>query len=100
MPNITNAPLATGRTAGEGRRAGDPASPLEHEGQCSYQQDAEAHHCKADRVDMLRHACGYKLAGDGVDTRALQAYLGHRNIQNTTRYTALAPGRFKGFWRD
>ena len=49
---------------------------------------------------MLRHACGYKLAGDGVDTRALQAYLGHRNIQNTTRYTALAPGRFKGFWRD
>ena len=49
---------------------------------------------------MLRHACGYKLAGDGVDTRALQAYLGHRHIQNTTRYTALAPGRFKGFWRD
>jgi integrase len=46
---------------------------------------------------MLRHACGYNLAGDGVDTRALQAYLGHRNIQNTTRYTALAPGRFKDF---
>jgi integrase len=34
---------------------------------------------------MLRHACGYKLANDGHDTRALQAYLGHRNIQNTTR---------------
>ena len=33
---------------------------------------------------MLRHACGYKLANDGVDTRSLQAYLGHRNIQNTT----------------
>jgi type 1 fimbriae regulatory protein FimB/type 1 fimbriae regulatory protein FimE len=49
---------------------------------------------------MLRHACGYKLANDGVDTRSLQAYLGHRNIQNTTRYTALAPGRFKGFWKD
>ncbi len=49
---------------------------------------------------MLRHACGYKLANDGVDTRSLQAYLGHRNIQNTTRYTALAPARFKGFWRD
>jgi integrase len=49
---------------------------------------------------MLRHACGYKLANDGIDTRALQAYLGHRNIQNTTRYTALAPDRFKGFWRD
>jgi integrase len=49
---------------------------------------------------MLRHACGFKLANDGIDTRALQAYLGHRNIQNTTRYTALAPDRFKGFWRD
>ena len=49
---------------------------------------------------MLRHACGFKLANDGVDTRSLQAYLGHRNIQNTTRYTALAPDRFKGFWKD
>lgn len=49
---------------------------------------------------MLRHACGYKLANDGHDTRALQAYLGHRNIQNTTRYTALAQNRFKGFWKD
>jgi integrase len=49
---------------------------------------------------MLRHACGYKLANDGQDTRALQAYLGHRNIQNTTRYTALAQDRFKGFWKD
>jgi hypothetical protein len=45
-------------------------------------------------------ACGFKLANDRVDTRSLQAYLGHRNIQNTTRYTALAPDRFKGFWRD
>ncbi len=49
---------------------------------------------------MLRHACGYKLANDGIDTRSLQAYLGHRNIQSTTRYTALAPDRFKDFWRD
>jgi site-specific recombinase XerD len=49
---------------------------------------------------MLRHACGYKLANDGRDTRSLQAYLGHRNIQNTTRYTALAPDRFKSFWHD
>src|SRR5262245_21531181 len=46
---------------------------------------------------MLRDACGYKLANDGHDTRSLQAYLGHRNIQNTTRYTALAPDRFKTF---
>ena len=40
---------------------------------------------------MLRHACGYKLANDGVDTRSLQAYLGHKNIQHTVRYTELAP---------
>ena len=49
---------------------------------------------------MLRHACGYKLANQGVDTRSLQAYLGHRNIQHTVRYTELAPTRFKGFWED
>jgi len=49
---------------------------------------------------MLRHACGYKLANDGVDTRALQAYLGHKNIQHTVRYSELAPDRFKGFFRD
>jgi integrase len=48
---------------------------------------------------MLRHACGYKLANDGHDTRALQAYLGHKNIQHTVRYTELAPARFKDFWR-
>jgi type 1 fimbriae regulatory protein FimE len=49
---------------------------------------------------MLRHATGYKLANDGQDTRAIQHYLGHRNIQHTTRYTELAPDRFNGFWRD
>ena len=49
---------------------------------------------------MLRHACGYKLANDGVDTRSLQAYLGHKNIQHTVRYTELAPTRFKNFWHD
>jgi site-specific recombinase XerD len=49
---------------------------------------------------MLRHACGFKLANDGVDTRALQAYLGHKSIHHTARYTELAPTRFKGFWRD
>jgi site-specific recombinase XerD len=48
----------------------------------------------------LRHACGYKLANDGHDTRAIQAYLGHRNIQNTTRYTVLAPQRFREFFKD
>jgi site-specific recombinase XerD len=49
---------------------------------------------------MLRHACGFKLANDGVDTRALQAYLGHKSIQHTVRYTELAPTTFKGFWKD
>jgi hypothetical protein len=39
---------------------------------------------------MLRHACGYALANRGHDTRALQAYLGHRNIQHTVRYSELA----------
>jgi type 1 fimbriae regulatory protein FimB/type 1 fimbriae regulatory protein FimE len=49
---------------------------------------------------MLRHACGYKLANDGQDTRAIQGYLGHKSIQHTVRYTELAPGRFAGFWQD
>jgi site-specific recombinase XerD len=41
---------------------------------------------------MLRHATGYKLANDGQDTRAIQHYLGHRNIQHTAR--------FRNFWQD
>lgn len=49
---------------------------------------------------MLRHACGFYLASKGHDTRAIQAYLGHKNIQHTVRYTELAPGRFKDFWTD
>ena len=49
---------------------------------------------------MLRHACGFALANKGHDTRALQAYLGHRNIQHTVRYTELSPTRFKNFWRE
>jgi site-specific recombinase XerD len=49
---------------------------------------------------MLRHACGYALANQGTDTRTLQAYLGHRNISSTVRYSELASGRFKGLWRD
>jgi type 1 fimbriae regulatory protein FimB/type 1 fimbriae regulatory protein FimE len=48
---------------------------------------------------MLRHACGYALANRGHDTRALQAYLGHKNIQHTVRYTEMSPTRFKDFWR-
>lgn len=47
---------------------------------------------------MLRHACGYKLANQGTDTRTIQGYLGHRNIRHTVRYTELAPTRFKGLF--
>lgn len=49
---------------------------------------------------MLRHALGYYLAGLGFDTRAIQAYLGHRSITHTVRYTELSPERFKSFFRD
>jgi integrase len=49
---------------------------------------------------MLRHACGYKLANDGVDTRTIQSYLGHKSIQHTVRYTELSPTRFKSLFRD
>jgi type 1 fimbriae regulatory protein FimB/type 1 fimbriae regulatory protein FimE len=50
--------------------------------------------------NLLRHACGYKLANDGRDTRAIQHYLGHKNIQNTVKCTELASDRFEGFWSD
>jgi integrase len=49
---------------------------------------------------MLRHACGFHQANAGRDTRSLQHYLGHKNIQHTVRYTELAPTRFKGWWKD
>ena len=46
---------------------------------------------------MLRHTTGFKLAQAGTDTRAIQAYLGHKNITHTTRYTKLESSRFKTF---
>jgi type 1 fimbriae regulatory protein FimE len=49
---------------------------------------------------QLRHACGYYLASHGHDTRAIQDYLGHKNIQHTVRYTEMAPHRFENFWTD
>lgn len=49
---------------------------------------------------MLRHACGYKLAANREDTRAIQAYLGHKNIQHTVLYTKLDANRFKRFSTD
>jgi type 1 fimbriae regulatory protein FimB/type 1 fimbriae regulatory protein FimE len=49
---------------------------------------------------MLRHSTGFKLANDGQDTRAIQHYLGHKNIQHTVLYTRLAAARFNTFWAD
>lgn len=49
---------------------------------------------------MLRHGCGYYLANKGVDTRAIQMYMGHTNIQNTVIYTQLSGKSFNGFWND
>jgi type 1 fimbriae regulatory protein FimB/type 1 fimbriae regulatory protein FimE len=45
---------------------------------------------------MLRHGCGYQLANNGVDTRTIQEYLGHKDIRNTVRYTKLNANKFKG----
>src|SRR6516225_2177937 len=49
---------------------------------------------------MLRHSTGFKLANQGVDTRSLQHYLGHKNIQHTVRHSELSPDRFRDFWKD
>ena len=48
---------------------------------------------------MLLHACGFALADQGADTRLIQDYLGHRNIQHTVKYTATNPARFEKLWR-
>ncbi len=47
-------------------------------------------------LHMLRHSCGYALANKGYDTRLIQDYLGHKNIQHTGRYTRTASRRFEG----
>jgi integrase len=38
---------------------------------------------------MLRHGCGYALANAGHDTPAIQAWMGHKNIQHTVRYRSV-----------
>ena len=78
-----------------GRRSRPKASPV----CCSAPRKAAGVAIKV-HPHMLRHACGFKLANAGQDTRAIQAYLGHRNIQHTVRYTELSPARFKHFWKD
>ncbi|ECZ4168724.1 tyrosine-type recombinase/integrase, partial [Salmonella enterica] len=49
---------------------------------------------------MLRHACGYALANQGMDTRLIQDYLGHRNIRHTVLYTASNVERFRKVWQN
>ena len=49
---------------------------------------------------LLRHACGFKLVNQGMDTLSLAAYLGHANVQNTKRYARMDAARFDGLWRD
>lgn len=49
---------------------------------------------------MLRHAKGYHLVNRGEDTRAIQDFMGHKNISHTVTYTKLNNERFKGFGKD
>ncbi len=56
--------------------------------------------CEPVHPHQLRHACGYYLASVGHDTRAIQDYLGHKNIHHTVRYTQMSPSRFETFWTD
>ena len=65
-----------------------------------YSAGSESGRKRPSQSTLTWHGCGYALANAGHDTRALQAWLGHKNIQHTVRYTELAPDRFKDFWRD
>ena len=64
---------------------------------CTYGKKAEL--SMPAHPHMLRHACGFALADQGADTRLIQDYLGHRNIQHTVVYTATNPARFEKLWR-
>jgi integrase len=83
------------------QREQDPKSPFVFTSECMVERAGrEAKLAFKAHPHMLRHACGYALANKGHDTRALQAYLGHRNIQHTVRYTEPSPTRLKDFWRE
>jgi len=48
---------------------------------------------------MLRHGCGYQLVNQGVNTRTIQDYLGHKDVRHTELYTEVDASRFRGLWR-
>ena len=48
---------------------------------------------------MLRHSCGFYLAGKGTDMRVMQDYLGHKDPKHTAHYTRVAGRAFEGLWR-
>ena len=45
---------------------------------------------------MLRHAYGYHMVNQGNSLRIIQAWLGHRDVNHTVRYTALSANAFDG----
>jgi site-specific recombinase XerD len=47
---------------------------------------------------ILRHSCGFHLAGRGADAFKIAAYLGHKNIQNSLRYVHASAHGFKNLW--
>jgi integrase len=49
---------------------------------------------------MARHHTGFALCNRDVNLRALQSWLGHKQVQHTTKYAELAPNKFRGFWDD
>lgn len=61
--------------------------------------DAPEHVMHGELWNLLRKGVDW-LANDGYDTRAIQHYLGHRNIQHTVKYTEMSAIRFKNFWDD
>ena len=87
-----NAQISRSSVQGIIRKAGKNAKSIRNNDENVTLRYVHAH--------SLRHACGYRLAAAGVDTRAIQAYLGHRSIQCTVKYTDLAPNRFDGIWPE
>jgi hypothetical protein len=56
----------------------------------------------AQSISSYEASAGIQLGSScqDVDTRSLQHYLGHKNIQHTVRYSELSPDRFRDFWKD